>query len=96
MLWGLEGEHPETVDTGSGPIRAAEIKRSGQLRLAGTQPIAFDAEDDLILHRRRRLPFHPNGMTFTAYADGRSWPNAPTTPSAAASCWTTTAPASPR
>ena len=53
----------------SGPVRAAEIKRSGQLRLAGTQPIAFDAEDDLILHRRRRLPFHPNGMTFTAYAD---------------------------
>ena len=22
-----------------------------------------------MLHRRRRLPFHPNGMTFTAYAD---------------------------
>jgi L-serine dehydratase len=69
VLWGLEGEDPETVDTDGGPIRAAEIKRSGQLRLAGTQPIAFDAEDDLILHRRRRLPFHPNGMTFTAYAD---------------------------
>ena len=56
VLWGLEGEDPETVDTAAGPVRAAEIKRSGQLRLAGTHPIAFDAEDDLILHRRRRLP----------------------------------------
>ena len=71
VLWGLEGEDPETVDTRTGPIRAAEIKRTGRLRLAGTQPIAFDADDDLILHRRRRLPFHPNGMTFTAYAGRR-------------------------
>ena len=25
----------------------------------------------LILYRRRSLPFHPNGMTFTAYRDGK-------------------------
>ena len=69
VLWGLEGEDPETVDTTTGPVRAAEIKRSGRLRLNGTHEIAFDPETDLVLHRRRRLPFHPNGMTFTAYAD---------------------------
>ena len=68
VMWGLEGEDPETVDTGSGPLRADEIRRTGQLRLNGTHPVAFDPENDLILYRRRSLPFHPNGMTFTAYS----------------------------
>jgi hypothetical protein len=71
VLLRLEGEEPETVDTTSGPVRAEEIKRTGQLRLKGTHPAAFDPEGDLILHRRRSLPFHPNGMTFTAYDDGQ-------------------------
>jgi L-serine dehydratase len=71
VLWGLEGEDPETVDTDVGPVRADEIRRTGQLRLNGTHPVAFDSENDLILYRRRSLPFHPNGMTFTAYRDGK-------------------------
>jgi L-serine dehydratase len=71
VLLGLEGEKPETVDTTSGPGRADEIRRTRQLRLKGTHLAAFDPEDDLILHRRRSLPFHPNGMTFTAYDDGQ-------------------------
>ena len=70
VLWGLEGEDPETVDTMKGPLRANEIRRTGQLRLNGTHEVSFDAEEDLILYRRRSLPFHPNGMTFTAYGDG--------------------------
>jgi Serine dehydratase beta chain len=28
VLWGLEGEDPETVDTASGPVRADEIRRT--------------------------------------------------------------------
>ena len=68
VLWGLEGEHPETVDTNAGPLRAEEIKRTGRMLLAGTHPIGFDPDNDLMLYRRRSLPFHPNGMTFTAYA----------------------------
>ncbi len=68
VVWGLEGEDPETVDTAAGPLRAAEIRRSGRMLLAGTHAIGFDPENDLMLYRRRSLPFHPNGMTFTAYA----------------------------
>src|SRR5687767_4255685 len=50
VLLGLEGADPETVDTTSvdttsGPLRADEIKRTGQLRLNGTQPVAFDPDD---------------------------------------------------
>jgi L-serine dehydratase len=36
VLWGLEGEDPETVDTRSAPARAVEIRQSRLLRLAAT------------------------------------------------------------
>ena len=68
VVWGLEGEEPETVDT----TRAAPGRRdqANWTDAAERHPsVAFDAEDDLILYRRRSLPFHPNGMTFTAYAE---------------------------
>jgi L-serine dehydratase len=68
VLWGLEGEDPETVDTTTGPLRAREIRETRRLLLNGSHAIGFDPDEDLVLHRRRVLPFHPNGMTFTAYA----------------------------
>ncbi|CAM3539228.1 L-serine ammonia-lyase [Stackebrandtia soli] len=66
VLLGLEGEEPETVDTTTVPARAEAIRAEGRIRLLGVHDIAF-AEADLVLHRRRSLPFHPNGMTFSAY-----------------------------
>ena len=72
VLLGLEGEAPETVDTTSSDERAATIRERGRLRLAGRRDIAW-SEDDLIMHRRRSLPLHPNGMTFAAFdAAGRA------------------------
>src|SRR5699024_4979469 len=68
VVWGLEGEDPETVDTDLGPLRTAEVAESGRLRLSGDHWITFDIDRDLVLHRRRTLPFHPNGMTFPAWA----------------------------
>lgn len=68
VLLGLEGEAPETVDTSLADVRAAEIRETGRLRLAGCHDIAW-SEDDLVLHRRQSLPFHPNGMTFCALDD---------------------------
>lgn len=69
VLLGLEGHHPESVDTAMAPVRTAEIERSGRLRLASTDgpEIAFDSSEDLVLHRTRRLDFHTNGMVFTAF-----------------------------
>ena len=71
VVWGLEGEDPETVDTATAPLRAQQARTTGRLRLAGSHEIAFDPEADLVLHRRRALPFHPNGMRFTAYEGDR-------------------------
>ncbi|MGW0432293.1 L-serine ammonia-lyase [Micromonospora sp. NPDC003197] len=67
VLLGLAGELPETVDTDRVPELVAEVRTTGRIALLGTHAIDFDAGRDLLLHRRRSLPFHPNGMTFAAY-----------------------------
>lgn len=69
VVLGLEGEDPATVDTEVAEGRLEEIRASKELHLAGRHRIAFDVEEDLIMHRRRSLPAHPNGMTFAAYDD---------------------------
>ena len=66
VMLGLMGESPESVDIGSIPDRVARIYESRRLRLNGDREIRFVPETDLILHRRKRLQFHPNGMTYAA------------------------------
>ncbi len=68
VILGLEGELPETVDTASIASRVADVRSTGRIRLLGKRDVAL-SEDDLVLHRRTSLPFHPNGMRFYAYAD---------------------------
>ncbi|MEU1885363.1 L-serine ammonia-lyase [Micromonospora rifamycinica] len=67
VLLGLAGESPETVDTDSVGPRVAGIRAHRRLALLGTQEIDFVPDRDLVLHRRRSLPYHPNGMTFVAW-----------------------------
>ncbi|MEU8259244.1 L-serine ammonia-lyase [Micromonospora sp. NPDC048999] len=67
VLLGLEGDAPETVDADSVEPRVARIRAERRLNLLGTQEIDFDPDRDLVLHRRRSLPYHPNGMTFAAH-----------------------------
>ncbi len=64
---GLLGELPETVDIASAAQRVAEVRESGHLELLGKHRVEF-SDDDLVLHRRTSLPYHPNGMRFYAYA----------------------------
>ncbi len=67
VLLGLEGESPETVDVNSIAGRVAAIREAKTLRLLSKHSIVFDQKRDLILHRREALPYHPNGMRYTAY-----------------------------
>jgi L-serine dehydratase len=69
-VFGLMGERPENIDTATMPGRLAAVRRDHRLTLLGGHEIAFDPEADLVLHRRRSLPEHPNGMLFTAYDSG--------------------------
>jgi len=67
VVLGLEGEDPATTDPDRAGGRLDEIRSSGELLLDGTTPIRFDVDNDLVMHRRKSLPAHPNGMTFAAY-----------------------------
>ncbi|WP_277455153.1 L-serine ammonia-lyase [Janibacter sp. DB-40] len=70
VLLGLSGERPEVCDPRSVTGTLSRIRDSGRLPLLGEHEIAFDDAEDLVLHRRKTLPLHPNGMTFTAWGEG--------------------------
>jgi L-serine dehydratase len=73
IMLGLEGDAPELIDPASIPDRMAAIRSRKALRLLGLHRIDFNEADHLVFHRRRALPFHPNGMCFTASdAQGQS------------------------
>ncbi|MYS95536.1 MULTISPECIES: L-serine ammonia-lyase [Streptomyces] len=67
VLLGLEGDSPRTVDVETADERVETIKAAGRLRLLGEHEIAFSYDDDMVLHRRKALPYHANGMTLWAY-----------------------------
>ncbi|MCW7984279.1 serine ammonia-lyase [Streptomyces platensis subsp. clarensis] len=72
VLLGLEGHSPRTVDVESADEEVARIRGTQRLRLLGAETgtaheIDFDESTGLILHRRRALPYHANGMTLFAY-----------------------------
>ncbi|MET1253634.1 L-serine ammonia-lyase [Aliikangiella maris] len=69
ILLGLEGEKPDTVDTDSVPARIEHIKTSQVINLFGKQTIPFNYDKDIIFNRRKSLPFHANGMKFTAIGE---------------------------
>jgi L-serine dehydratase len=66
IVAGLSGEVPETVDPAAAQALVAGVAETGRLRLAGGREIGFDPGEDIVLHRRRRLPFHSNAMRFAA------------------------------
>ena len=67
VVLGLEGEDPATTDTDRADLRLDELRADGILRLGDTHDVRFDLDEDLVMHRRKSLPAHPNGMTFSAY-----------------------------
>ena len=67
IILGLEGEEPDKVDATLISSRIEKIDSEGQLNLLGKHVINYDRLADQKLYRRKSLPFHPNGMTFSAY-----------------------------
>ncbi|MFI6674071.1 L-serine ammonia-lyase [Kribbella sp. NPDC050470] len=67
VVLGLEGADPATVDTDLADLRLDRLRAEGRLRLNDAHAVPFDLDEDLVMHRRRSLPAHPNGMVFTAY-----------------------------
>lgn len=69
VVLGLCGEQPHLVDpVEAGPlVTAARTER--RIALGAEHTIDFSVDDDVVLHRTKRLPFHSNGMVFTARDD---------------------------
>lgn len=66
VVLGLQGHDPETVDTGTADDQVAAAAIDAELLLAGHHRVDFNWDEDVLLHRRKSLPAHPNGMTFRA------------------------------
>jgi len=67
VVAGLAGNLPDLVDPDEVRALEEEAGESLQLWLAGVHLIDFNLHVDIVLHRRKTLPFHANAMTCAAY-----------------------------
>ena len=67
VMMGLEGHLPNRIDPDIIPEALQRIRAEKRIRLAGKQAISFNEKTDLVMNKRQKLPFHTNGMRFTAF-----------------------------
>jgi L-serine dehydratase len=67
VLLGLAGHEPDRVDVDAIPALLEAMRRDARLMLLDQHAVPFDEAADLVFHRRETLPFHANGMRFTAF-----------------------------
>ena len=67
VLMGLEGHMPNLIDPDIIPAALARIRGEKKLLLGGPREIGFDEKRDLVMNKRQKLPYHTNGMRFSAF-----------------------------
>jgi L-serine dehydratase len=67
VLMGLEGHMPNAIDPDLIPAALARIRGEKKLMLLGRHAIDFDEKRDLVMNKRQKLPYHTNGMRFSAF-----------------------------
>ncbi|KAI0255797.1 serine dehydratase alpha chain-domain-containing protein [Lactifluus subvellereus] len=68
ILLGLEGRSdPETIDTGTIPLRYTAIQTNKTLLLGGKHRISYDMDRDMLWRWDQVLKTHPNGMRFSVF-----------------------------
>ena len=67
LMLGLEGHEPNRIDPDIVPATLERIRGEKALLLGGIKRIGFEEKRDLVMNKRQKLPFHTNGMRFTAY-----------------------------
>ncbi|MBT7953146.1 MAG: L-serine ammonia-lyase [Gammaproteobacteria bacterium] len=72
ILLGLSGEQPHLVDPDEADSIVANIRNTRELLLLGKKTISFDTEKEIKFNRRARLPFHSNGMKFSAFDENKN------------------------
>ena len=69
VMLGLEGHWPDQIDADQIPAILAHIRDTHRIQLGGTHTIDFDETRDLVFNKRQKLPYHVNGMRYSAWAD---------------------------
>jgi len=67
VIWGLQGEEPESIDPDLQDVLYEEVIDSRELNLGGERLIEFVYDRDIVFKPDELLPFHPNGMLFTVF-----------------------------
>jgi L-serine dehydratase len=67
---GLQGESPDTVDIDKIPARMAAVRERCRMALLGGREVTFSIDENIVFHRREKLPLHSNGMRFVALDEG--------------------------
>jgi len=66
IMLGLSGQDPEYIPVQDIDSIVQSIKRNNEIKLANQYSIPFDAAKAIVFNKNF-LPFHANGMTFTAH-----------------------------
>ena len=67
VLMGFEGHWPDRIDPDVIPATLERIRGTKRIQLMGSNEIAFDEKRDLVFNKREKLPYHTNGMRFSAF-----------------------------
>jgi L-serine dehydratase len=70
VMLGLSGADPETVPIESIESTISEIKNKSTINFNGERPLSFSSENDIVFNKKF-LPFHANGIVFSALINGR-------------------------
>jgi L-serine dehydratase len=70
IMLGLSGADPETIPTDSIDIIIASIRNTNVLVFNNEKSLEFNSKESIVFNRKF-LPFHANGMKFTAVIDGK-------------------------
>ena len=70
IMLGLSGANPEVIPTESISSTISEIRKTNSILFNGEKELAFNPNTDIIFNRKF-LPFHSNGMKFSATINGR-------------------------
>lgn len=70
VLGGLMGMRPETYDRDRATAALEDLAQSGTVRLRNGRLVGLDPATAVVLEKGKRLPAHPNGMTFFMTSSG--------------------------
>ncbi len=71
VMLGLSGQDPEFIEVASISAIIKVINQEKQIHLGGRQMIPFEPEKQIVFNKNF-LPFHANGITFTAFLNNET------------------------